>query len=241
MQCVDSINWKFGSCKFLGAQQSHSLSFISETQQSRELIKMGRSATPEVDLPQKVLQIKQDDRFFSRLMSKENSMANPSFRVYHGGVSVAVPFVWESQPGTPKHTFCEKITPPLTPPPSYYTNYSKKPTKKHTRSNLLRLLFPRNNLWKTNVSSSSANLSKNPSSASWSSSSSSSTLLSSSTPKRYHERSRFASRRSSFDSRVSDDAEESDNLGSSHTSNLCFGIGGRTTSTGGLGGCYGVW
>ncbi|KAJ6395246.1 hypothetical protein OIU77_020499 [Salix suchowensis] len=125
MQCVDSIKWKFGSCKFLGAQQSHSLSFISETQQSREL-KMGRSATPEVDLPQKVLQIKQDDRFFSRLMSKENSMANPSFRVYHGGVSVAVPFVWESQPGTPKHTFCEKIPPPLTPPPSYYTNYSKK-------------------------------------------------------------------------------------------------------------------
>uniref|UniRef100_A0A6N2K8M8 Uncharacterized protein n=1 Tax=Salix viminalis TaxID=40686 RepID=A0A6N2K8M8_SALVM len=157
---------------------------------------MGRmSATPEVDLPQKALQFKQDDRFFSRIMSKENSMANPSFRVYHGGVSVAVPFVWESQPGTPKHTFCEKIPPPLTPPPSYYSNYTI--------------------------------CQNNPSSASWSSSS---TLLSSSTQKSYHER-----------SRVSDDAEESDNLGSSHTSNLCFGNGGRSTRTGGVGGCYGVW
>ncbi|KAF9684833.1 hypothetical protein SADUNF_Sadunf04G0159700 [Salix dunnii] len=195
---------------------------VSENQQSHQL-KMRRSATPEVDLPQKALQIKLDDRFFSRLMSKENSMANPSFRVYHGGVSVAIPFVWESQPGTPKHTFCEKIPPPLTPPPSYYTNSSKKPTKKHPRSNLLRLLFPGNNLWKTNVSSSATNLSKNPSSASWSSSSSSSTLLSLSTSKKYHERIRFRSRGSSFD-----EVEESHNLGPSPTSNLCFCIGGRS-------------
>ncbi|KAJ6708419.1 hypothetical protein OIU85_028661 [Salix viminalis] len=206
---------------------------------------MGRmSATPEVDLPQKSpSKFKQDDRFFSRLMSKENSMANPSFRVYHGGVSVAVPFVWESQPGTPKHTFCEKIPPPLTPPPSYYTNYSKKPTKKHTRSNLLRFAVPKEqSLENQFVLFISESVKLNPSSASWSSSSSSSTLLSSSTQKRYHERSRFAIRgSSSFDSRVSDDAEESDNLGSSHTSNLCFGIGGRTTRSGGLGGCYGVW
>ncbi|KAJ6969116.1 hypothetical protein NC653_036929 [Populus alba x Populus x berolinensis] len=214
---------------------------VSENQQYSHQSKMLRSATPDVDHPQKALEIKQDDKFFSRLMSKENSMANPSFRVYYGGVSVAVPFVWESQPGTPKYTFCEKTLPPLTPPPSYYTNSNKKPTKNHSRSNLLRFLFPRNNLRKTNVSSSATHLSPNPSSASWSSLTSSSTLLTLSNPRKYHERSGFSSRGSSFDSTVSDDFEESHNMGSSPSSKLCFGISGRSTSTGGLRGCYGVW
>jgi hypothetical protein len=30
-------------------------------------------------------------------------------------------------------------------------------------------------------------------------------------------------------------------MGSSPSSKLCFGISGRSTSTGGLRGCYGVW
>ncbi|KAK9291219.1 hypothetical protein L1049_009407 [Liquidambar formosana] len=100
------------------------------------------SSTP-TDHPPKSLQIKQDNKFFSRLLSKETSMANPSFRVYYGGASGAVPFMWESQPGTPKHTFCDNTLPPLTPPPSYYFNSTKKPIKKHSRSNLLHSLFPR--------------------------------------------------------------------------------------------------
>ncbi|KAA8533995.1 hypothetical protein F0562_031512 [Nyssa sinensis] len=51
------------------------------------------------DLPQKFLQIKQDDKFFSRLLSKESSKSESSFRVlYYGGASGAVPFTWESQP-----------------------------------------------------------------------------------------------------------------------------------------------
>ncbi|CAK7343634.1 unnamed protein product [Dovyalis caffra] len=194
-----------------------------------------RSATPDMELSQKALQIKQDDKFFSRLLSKESSMANPSFRVYYGGVSVAVPFVWESQPGTPKSTFCENTLPPLTPPPSFYTNSNEKPMKKHSRSSLLHLLFPRSNLKKTNVSTSAKNLSPTSSSASWSPLNSS-TLQ---TPRKYHERSRFSIRGSSFDSRVFDDVEES-HMGSSPTSTLCFGIGGRS-ATGGLRGCYGVW
>ncbi|ESW21865.1 hypothetical protein PHAVU_005G105700 [Phaseolus vulgaris] len=68
-----------------------------------------------------VLQIKQDDKFFSKLLSKENSMSKPSFRMV-----VAVPFVWESQPGTPKYTFFHDTFPPLTPPPSYYANPLRK-------------------------------------------------------------------------------------------------------------------
>ncbi|CAL5351599.1 unnamed protein product [Camellia sinensis] len=100
---------------------------------------MFTSSSPE--LPQKSLQIKQDDKFFSRLESKErSSMGSPSFRVYYGGVSVAVPFLWESQPGTPKNPLCDTSLPPLTPPPSYYSNISK-PTKKHSRSKLLHTFY----------------------------------------------------------------------------------------------------
>ncbi|MBA0599688.1 hypothetical protein Gorai_005896, partial [Gossypium raimondii] len=101
----------------------------------------------------KSLEIKQDDKFFSRLLSKENSVANPSFRVsvanpsfrvYYGGLPGAVPFMWESQPGTPKYTFSDTSIPPLTPPPSYYSNSNSKPIKnKHSRSGLFQALFPK--------------------------------------------------------------------------------------------------
>ncbi|KAJ4829527.1 hypothetical protein Tsubulata_048942 [Turnera subulata] len=193
------------------------------------------TTSPDLEIPQKSLQIRQDDKFFSRLLSKETSMANPSFRVYYGGVSVAVPFVWESQPGTPKHPLSESTLPPLTPPPSYYTNSNKKPTKKHSRSNLLHLLFPRISLKRTNDTtfppSPSSTFSHSPSSASsWSSSSlnnSSSSLSSLTTPKKSHARSRFSSRGSSFDSRVWQLDEEAAG-GGSPTSTLCFGVSGRT-------------
>ena len=112
-----------------------------------------------------VLQIKQDDKFFCRLLSKESSMSNPSFRI-----ALAVPFVWESQPGTPKHTFSEDTLPPLTPPPSYNFNLNtyKKKEKKHSKSNLLLTLLPKLNLKKMILSSSYP---------SWSSSSSSSKVV----------------------------------------------------------------
>ncbi|KAK7349716.1 hypothetical protein VNO77_07316 [Canavalia gladiata] len=101
----------------------------------------------KTELPQKsVLQIKQDDKFFCRLLSKESSMSNPSFRV-----ALAVPFVWESQPGTPKCTFSEDTLPPLTPPPSYHLDTIKayqKTEKKRSKSNLLLTLLPKLNLKK---------------------------------------------------------------------------------------------
>nr|POE94959.1 hypothetical protein CFP56_59735 [Quercus suber] len=82
-------------------------------------------------------------KLFSRLLSKENSVANPSFRVYYGGNSGAIPFMWESQPGTPKHTFSEASIPPLTPPPSYYSSPTSKTMKKNPKPNLLYTLFPK--------------------------------------------------------------------------------------------------
>ena len=82
-------------------------------------------------------------KLFSRLLSKENSVANPSFRVYYGGNSGAIPFMWESQPGTPKHTFSEASIPPLAKPPSYYSTPTSKTMKKNSKPNLLYTLFPK--------------------------------------------------------------------------------------------------
>lgn len=195
------------------------------------------SAKAKAELPQKsVLQIKQDDKFFCRLLTKESSNSNPSFRV---SAAVTVPFVWESQPGTPKHTlFSEKYTlPPLTPPPSYYSNPIKNPLKKRSRSNLLLTLFPRLNLNKKTI------MSPSPSSSSWSSSSdhSSSSSSSSSSSKvvvpmrKPGRRRRFLSYGSSFDFRgdIDEEEEEDDVEGdaASPTSTLCFGIPRSTTRT----------
>ena len=181
------------------------------------------------DLPQnKTLQIKKEDKFFSRLLSKENSVANPSFRVYYGGVSGAVPFMWESQPGTPKYTFSDTSLPPLTPPPSYYSKSNSKPIKKHSRSGLLHALFPKMiSLKKTNLVPSSPSSSSSPS---WSSSS----LFLAMSSGKYHRRSRFLTPGSLFDSREDD---EEDAVVGSPTSTLCFAIGRE--SIGKLRGCYG--
>jgi len=172
----------------------------------------------KAELPQKTgLQIKQDDKFFSRLLSKENS-TKPSFRM-----AVAVPFVWESQPGTPKYTFSQDTLPPLTPPPSYYANSTKKnnPLKKRSRSNLFLALFPKLNLKKTLLSPSSSSSLSSPKTSLWSPSDSSKVV-----PVGKHVRRRFLSFGSSFDLR----GEDEDEGATSPTSTLCFGIS-RSTST----------
>jgi len=56
-------------------------------------------------------------------------LSNLSNEAYHVE-SASVPFVWESQPGTPKVRFKENSLPPLTPPPSYFQNATKKTTPK---------------------------------------------------------------------------------------------------------------
>ncbi|KAK4582232.1 hypothetical protein RGQ29_025413 [Quercus rubra] len=181
------------------------------------------SGSPE--LHQKSLQIKQGDKFFSRLLSRESSMANPSLRVYYGGEPGAIPFLWESRPGTPKHTFCDSTLPPLTPPPSYYSNSNKNPIKKHSRSSLLHALFSKTSLKKINLLPLPSSFSSSRSSSiSDSSISGSSMFAPISTPTRYHGRSRS----SSFNSRGGDDQD--DTL-CSPTSTLCFGIGRVTLSS----------
>ncbi|PPR84080.1 hypothetical protein GOBAR_AA36634 [Gossypium barbadense] len=89
--------------------------------------------------PHKALQIKLDDKFFCRLMSKETSMSNSSSMVYYGSASGAIPFMWESHPGTPKHPSPHTSLPPLTPPPSYHSSLNSKSQpvpKKNSKSTL---------------------------------------------------------------------------------------------------------
>ncbi|KAL5550658.1 hypothetical protein UlMin_000834 [Ulmus minor] len=166
------------------------------------------------------LQIQQESKFFSRLLSKESSMANPSSRVYYGGLPGAVPFLWESQPGTPKYDHDHDhvhdhhvLVPPLTPPPSFYSKSNKKSIiQKHSRSNLLNTLFPKKvNLKKTQLPSSLPKSLSSPLSPSVSDNSS-------------MFRGKFSSSSSSFDSR-GDEYDEVDS--GSPRSTLCFGIGGR--------------
>ncbi|KAE9614967.1 hypothetical protein Lal_00048270 [Lupinus albus] len=115
--------------------------------------------------------IKQDDRFFSKLMSKETTIANTSSRVfYYGEKSVAVPFTWEAQPGTPKHPLSETSLPPLTPPPSYFSN-SKSLKNKHRNSkpSIFSCILPRfSGSRKSNNHVSSPSSSQSSSSSTWS-------------------------------------------------------------------------
>uniref|UniRef100_A0A5B7BWH0 Uncharacterized protein n=1 Tax=Davidia involucrata TaxID=16924 RepID=A0A5B7BWH0_DAVIN len=161
------------------------------------------------DLPHKCLQIKEDDKFFCRLLSKESSnKAESSSRVlYYGGASGAVPFMWESQPGTPKHTFSNGTSlPPLTPPPSYQFNSKvKKSMQKGSKPKFLHTIFPRMASKKSIISSYSV-----------SSSSSSSYSLPSTPTNPYLHRSR-----STIHFGVDDDDEQA---GGSPTSTLCFGF-----------------
>ncbi|KAL0844661.1 hypothetical protein Bca101_017907 [Brassica carinata] len=62
----------------------------------------------------------------SKIIVKESSLqVNSSSRIYYYG-GASVPFLWETRPGTPKHSlFSESFRlPPLTPPPSYYSSFS---------------------------------------------------------------------------------------------------------------------
>ncbi|KAE8669892.1 putative Structural maintenance of chromosomes protein 1 [Hibiscus syriacus] len=186
----------------------------------------------ELHRHQKGLQIKQDDKFFSRLMSKETSMANSSCRVYYGGASGAVPFIWESHPGTPKHPSSDTSIPPLTPPPSYYSSFnSKSKHKKGLKPTLLSSIFPR--LRKTQAPSSS----RSSTSSSSSFSSCSSLHDSGSSPLSKTSLNRKMRYFSCSRSPVHDFMDDDDNHGGlgSPTSTLCFGTKPRNLN--GFEGC----
>ncbi|KAK9279916.1 hypothetical protein L1049_013600 [Liquidambar formosana] len=168
------------------------------------------------DLPKESPRIKKNGKFSSWSLSREKSMDNSSLEFYHGDSPIAVPFLWESQPGTPKLKFHEAPLPPLTPPPSYFSNTTKKPIKDHSKHKLLHSVFPKLTFRKTHLLPSPASTPSSlssPSSGSWSSSYS---VPSSPVTPRF--RGRVPSSRTSFDSRID---EEDDEYGSP-VSTLCF-------------------
>ncbi|KAK4359221.1 hypothetical protein RND71_021450 [Anisodus tanguticus] len=168
---------------------------------------------------EKSFRIKHEDnnKFLSKLLSKENSKAAssiPSFRVYYNDIPSSVPFTWELQPGTPKHTFSQtSLLPPLTPPPSYYTNNNnnthEKPTKNNSRSKIFHALLMMFNPKKSRLPPSPSYSSS--STLSWSSSSQYSSISAPTTPSHLIQRQRCIA---SFD----DYHEEI-----SPASKLCFG------------------
>lgn len=204
--------------------------------------------TSSSKLPQKSLQLKQHDKKgSSKRVARDVSMASLSTEDYHVGASVAVPFTWESQPGTPKIRFRENPLPPLTPPPSYFYNTPKRPTERPTKSSLLNSIFPKRSTRKTSLPASPA---------SSSSSSSSSSRLSSSWPATYSvpsspmkiSRSRggyngISSPRQYFDdtrkTMPNHDGQEHENKYCDEypVSTLCFGGNGRGASVKSRG-CY---
>ncbi|XP_074581365.1 uncharacterized protein LOC141837892 [Curcuma longa] len=166
-----------------------------------------------------LLQSKEDGKFQGRLLSKETSLADPSFRVYYSVAAAgSVPFLWESRPGTPKHTSSAAALPPLTPPPSYFsspcrarTRSTNKPGSKYSFLSLPKLLA----LKKAATGDGGGHAaSMSPSSSLSFSSSSQSSSSSSCSPCSDHRR------------RSSDEGEEADQFSGSRspTSILCFGV-----------------
>ncbi|KAB5512941.1 hypothetical protein DKX38_029969 [Salix brachista] len=189
--------------------------------------------TSSSNLPQNSFKLNQDDKkVFSKRLARDFTVSNLNTEDYHVGASVAVPFTWESQPGTPKIMFRENPLPPLTPPPSYSYKNPKRAAKKFSKSNILDSIFPK-------CSSRKANLPVSPAASSYSSSS----KLSSSWSARYSVPSSPArvskargsshgissSTRRYFDSRKTMldhlDDQDRDNECGSPVSTLCFGFG----------------
>ena len=171
--------------------------------------------------------MKADDKHFTRAVSKESSVANPSFRVYYGDVPSAVPFVWETQPGTPKHNFFPKdIDNPLTlrPPPSFYFTPTRdhKPTKTHSMSRSKQTLL--NNLKNIVPPYKKNQLSSSPSSSSSSSSSYSSVATPSSDKVRVYHRRRLLSIGSSLDDHDIYEFSATKKRSVHNSMLVCFGI-----------------
>lgn len=204
---------------------------------------------PAAPLPKKSLQIKQDDKFFSRLMSKETSMANSSCRVYYGEASGAVPFIWESQPGTPKHPFSDPSIndPPLTPPPSYASSTTTTTTSKSMKHKLFTagtIFFSKKSTTTTTCTKSlnSWSVSSLSSSSSSSSSLNSSASYSNGGPCSGGRRQR---RRRCYASGIPFDVYDYDEHESdgSPTSTLCFPVNGKERKWSGVNyslGCYSI-
>lgn len=165
------------------------------------------------------------------LSSKENNeTGETSFRVYYGATGAAVPFMWESQPGTPKHPIFDKnvnFVPPLTPPPSYcYRDDPCKKTRKHKiifRAFVSSITFTRSRSSTTSRSTSHNVTPTSSSSSSWSTSSTSSTSSPRSPPRRKSHRRSFSFCSVREPLFGEDEAEEEQNA-RSIGSVMCFGF-----------------
>ncbi|KAG7569912.1 hypothetical protein ISN45_Aa04g025760 [Arabidopsis thaliana x Arabidopsis arenosa] len=147
----------------------------------------------------------------SKIIVKESSQVNSSSRIYYYG-GASVPFLWETQPGTPKHSlFSESFrVPPLTPPPSYYSS-SPSSGNKLSKARTKQTRFVKTLL--------SRHVSRPSFSWSSTSSSSSSSYSSSSPPSKAEHRPRKCY--SCSRSYVKEDDEE-EIRSSSPTSTLCY-------------------
>ncbi|KAH6837449.1 hypothetical protein C2S53_015711 [Perilla frutescens var. hirtella] len=172
----------------------------------------------------------QDDKVLSRLSSRRkrynSKQREASFRVlYYGGATGSVPFLWESQPGTPKHKFSDSPLPPLTPPPQFQSSSRVSPTSRKKHSKIFNSIFAR-----TTSSSKKISASPSPTSSSSSSSSYSSSYSLPSTP--FHSgkdnsKARLSSINVSFG--LNDDEYEPET--DSPTSTLCFRLGNGGSSS----------
>ncbi|CAI9770748.1 unnamed protein product [Fraxinus pennsylvanica] len=173
------------------------------------------------DDPMKFIRIESEELFSSRRLSRELSICtDESFEVYNRDSSVGVPFLWESQPGTPKVKFRENPLPPLTPPPSFHSTPMRNPVKIHSKSSLIHYFLPKISVKKSQDQQS-------PSSSSPSSSWSSFNSVPSSpfnTPSSREQQRRISSPRMSLHSRI-----DEDDYGSP-TGTLCFSAGRRSNA-----------
>ncbi|ESQ52764.1 hypothetical protein EUTSA_v10017268mg [Eutrema salsugineum] len=151
----------------------------------------------------------------SKVIVKESSQVNSSSRIYYYG-GASVPFLWETRPGTPKHSlFSESFRlPPLTPPPSYYSSSSSSSGNKLSKVRAKQTRFVKTLFnGKHHVSRPSF---------SWSSSTSSSSSSSSSSPRSKTENRPKKCYLSCSRSYVKDDDAEETIGSSSPTSTLCY-------------------
>ncbi|XP_022860827.1 uncharacterized protein LOC111381289 [Olea europaea var. sylvestris] len=176
------------------------------------------------DHPLKSIRIRPEGKFSRPRLSHEVSIfIDDSFEVYYRDSSVGVPFLWESQPGTPKVKFRESTLPPLTPPPSFHSSPARNLTKIHHKSNLIESILPKISVKKRLVQQSSPSSSSSSSlSSPWSSHSVPSSPFS--TPSSSKQQNRISSPRMSLHSRI-----DEDDYGSS-TGTLCFNAGRRSNA-----------
>ncbi|KAL8055868.1 hypothetical protein ABFX02_04G083000 [Erythranthe guttata] len=151
-----------------------------------------------------------------------------------------IPFMWESQPGTPKYksswrTESPLLIPPLTPPPSFHSSPAAVSAKKNHSQRKKNNLVPSVLLPKLKLNNQSPP-SRSTSSSSWSTSSSSPLSSSSTTPKQRRVRSCSSPRRmtSSFDDSRIEEQQGHESRAESPVSTSSYGqsINGRSS------GCY---